>query len=294
LIAGVLRLLRYVWGHPLNQSARLAAVGRVLYWQLRARLGRAPVALPFIDGTRLYATLGAHGVTGNWYCGLHEAAAMAFALHLLRPGDLFIDVGANLGSYTVLAAGAAGAQVVAVEPVPESFAALQANVLLNELAGRVRCCALGLSAAAGTLRFSVDRGSANSVIAGDATGAGVAVPAMRLDDLLVDAIPVLIKIDVEGHELAVLRGAGRVLADPQLKALIVETDAQRGAAPGDDAALHALLLAGGFTAVDYDYRARSLQPVGAADRNTIFVRDGAWVAQRLRQAARFRLVNGVI
>ena len=44
-----------------------------------------------------------HGVTGNVYCGLHDFAEMSFMLHLLRAGDLFADIGANVGSYTVLA-----------------------------------------------------------------------------------------------------------------------------------------------------------------------------------------------
>lgn len=45
------------------------------------------------------------GATGNWYCGLQEYEDMSFVLHALRPGDLFVDVGANIGSYSILAAG---------------------------------------------------------------------------------------------------------------------------------------------------------------------------------------------
>lgn len=294
MIAGALRLLRYVWNHPLNAAARPAAIGRVLWWQSRARLLRAPRPLPFIDDTRLYATPGAHGVTGNWYCGLHEPAAMAFTLHLLRAGDLFVDVGANLGSYTVLAAGAVGARVIAVEPVPRSFVGLQANVALNDIAARVQCRQVGLSAAPGSLRFSVDRGSANAVVGAGEAGPALDVEVMRLDDLVGDDCPLLVKIDVEGHELPVLRGSTRVLADPRLRALIVETDDQRGAPPGDDAALRSQLEARGFRPVDYDFSARSLCAVGSTQRNTIFVRDEAWVAARLRQAPRFRLVNGTL
>ena len=45
------------------------------------------------------------GATGNIYCGLYEFLDMAFLLHFLRNGDLFGDIGSNIGSYTVLATG---------------------------------------------------------------------------------------------------------------------------------------------------------------------------------------------
>lgn len=52
------------------------------------------------------------GATGNIYVGLHEFEDMAFLLHVLRRTDLFVDVGANIGSYTILAGGAAGAKLL--------------------------------------------------------------------------------------------------------------------------------------------------------------------------------------
>jgi hypothetical protein len=99
------RLVRFVWNHPMNRSARLAALGRVIRWQLASRLVLGPIALPFINGTYLFATRGMTGATGNWYCGLHEYEDMPFVLHNLKSGDLFVDVGANIGSYSILAAG---------------------------------------------------------------------------------------------------------------------------------------------------------------------------------------------
>ena len=133
------RLLAYVWRHPLNARGRLSAIGRVAKWQIGSRLLPGAVALPYVGGTRLFATRGMWGATGNWYCGLHEVAEMAFVLHVLRPSDKFIDVGANVGSYTVLAAGAVGSRVLAVEPIPTTFGFLRRNVALNGLGELVRC-----------------------------------------------------------------------------------------------------------------------------------------------------------
>ena len=95
----------------------------MLRWQVGSRLLPLGSTLPYVGDTRLFVTRGMTGATGNWYCGLHEVDEMGFVLHALRPGDLFVDVGANIGSYTVLAAGAVGADAIAVEPVPTTFTA---------------------------------------------------------------------------------------------------------------------------------------------------------------------------
>jgi FkbM family methyltransferase len=79
---------------------------------------------------------------------------MAFVLHVLRQSDKFIDVGANVGSYTVLAAGAVGSRAFAVEPIPTTFGFLRRNVELNGLGERVRCLQGGLSDRRTTLRFT--------------------------------------------------------------------------------------------------------------------------------------------
>lgn len=86
------------------------------------------------------------GATGNIYTGLHEFIDMAFCLHLLRPGDLFIDVGANVGSYTILASKVVGANSFTLEPVPETFKRLKRNININDIVSLVdaRCCAAGL------------------------------------------------------------------------------------------------------------------------------------------------------
>ncbi len=94
--------------HPLNRNGRFAALGRWLRWQTATRLLPYPIVVPFVNEIRLVAERGMTGATGNYYCGLHEPEDMAFVLHFVRSGDVFYDVGANVGAYSLLAA-AAGA-----------------------------------------------------------------------------------------------------------------------------------------------------------------------------------------
>lgn len=289
------KLIRYVWNHPLNvRGGRAAALGRVFRWQIASRLMPGPIGLPYVDGTFLFATRGMTGATGNWYCGLHEASEMAFVLHLLRPNELFLDVGANVGSYTVLAAGAAKARVIAVEPIPSSFDALRRNVALNALDDRVTCNRLGLSDTHGTLRFTSTLDTVNHVLSDGEDAPSVDVPVTRMNDLVGDEVPTLIKIDVEGHEHAVLRGGGRTLDDPRLLAVIMETNGSGARYGVSDEELHAQMHGHGFAPAGYDPFARSLVDAGRSNGNTVFVRDRRVVEERVKTAATFQLVNGEI
>jgi hypothetical protein len=63
----------------------------------------------WIDGAKFFVRRGETGLTGNVYAGLHEFADMGYLLHVLRAQDTFIDGGANVGAYTILACVARGA-----------------------------------------------------------------------------------------------------------------------------------------------------------------------------------------
>jgi len=287
-------LLRYVWRHPLNADARAAALARVVRWQVASRLMKGPVALPFVEGTQLFATRGMTGATGNWYCGLHEVSEMAFLLHLLRENDRFVDVGANIGSYTVLAAGGVGARVTAVEPIPVTFAHLQRNIALNGLDARVQAHCVGLSDSNGTLRFSADLDTVNHVLAADEQRPSVEVPVRTLDELVANNVPTLMKIDVEGHEYPVLTGGQRTLTDPRLLAVIMETNGSGARYGVTDDALTRVMRSCGFAPYGYDPFARGLIEPRDADGNTVFVRSIDAILERVRTAKRYHLVNGTI
>lgn len=286
-------LLKYVWCHPLNEGGRLAALWRVFRWQVASRLMPGLIALPYVGDTALFASRGMTGATGNWYCGLHEVHEMAFVLHLLRPGEHFVDVGANVGSYTVLAGGV-GARVTAVEPIPATFTHLQRNVALNGLGDRVRCCQTGLSDQPGSLRFSSGLDTVNHVLAAGEDLLGVDVLVTRLDDLVAHDAPMLMKIDVEGHELAVLQGGQATLGDRRLLAVIMETNGSGVRYGVSDEQLIVLMRGHGFAPFGYDPFARRLVDVTAGSGNTVFVRDKFAVEARVSVAPTFRLVNGEI
>ncbi len=290
----LLSTLSFIWNHPLNRNGKLRAVGRFFKWQLASRLLPYTISLPYVNDTSLFARKGMTGATGNWYCGLHEYRDMGFVLHCLRPGDLFLDIGANVGSYTVLAAGAVGASVVAVEPIPSTFVSLENNVALNRLGSRVNCHRVGLSDKTGTLRFTSHLDTVNHVALESEKDGVIEVPVLTVDELCSQRMPVIIKIDVEGHEKAVLLGAASTLANPALLGVVMETNNSGERYGQSDDVLFEIMKTHGFSAYSYSPLDRRLTDLIASEGNTVFLRDIDRVMERIVSAPQYRLVNGSI
>jgi FkbM family methyltransferase len=256
----------------------MGAAIRLLRWQAIARRG-GTLDAPWVDGpagqVRLRLKRGLSSATACWYAGLTDPAEMGFVLQGLRASDRMVDVGANVGVYAALAAGAVGAHVLALEPAAETLPDLRAMVALNGIAERVDIRAVAAGAAPGVLRFTQGRGTTNQA----AIDGAVEVPVHTLDALCAAAPPLLLKVDVEGAEPDVLAGASALLAGDALKGAILET------AGGTDAAIEATLRAAGFAPFAHDPFARRLTPLpGPARPNTLYLRDLRFWQARLAQA----------
>ena len=127
------RVISNILNHPFNRQHKLKAFQRFIKWQLASKILNYPVIVPFTDKTWLIIKKGMTGATGNYYCGLHDFEDMVFLMHFLRKEDLFIDVGANIGSYTILSSGHVGANTISVEPVPSTFKNLMNNIAINHI-----------------------------------------------------------------------------------------------------------------------------------------------------------------
>lgn len=290
----IFKLLKFISRHPLNRAAPLHAIGRFIRWQVASRLVPGPIYMPFVDGTGLMLRRGMAGATGNWYCGLHDPDEMAFILHALRPDDVFADIGANVGSYTVLAGGVVGATVITAEPLPATFDRLMANIRVNSLEQRVEAHCCGLSDRLGEIEFTVGLDTMNRVASPNESLPTQSVPIVTLDALCGDRRPTVIKIDVEGHEMAVLGGAAEVLASPDVQAVLMETNGSGERYGSSDDAIIGRLRDHGFTACRYDWQTRSISPVERGGSNTIFVRNPDAMEAKCREAPRRQLVNGTV
>ena len=96
---------------------------------------------------------------------------MLLPLHLLRPDDLFLDIGANVGTYTVLASGVCGARTYAFEPDPGTVCHLRRNIAVNRLNDRVQVYECALGASSGEATFTVGLDTMNRIASpGEKTG----------------------------------------------------------------------------------------------------------------------------
>ena len=284
----LLKIIKFIIAHPLNQDKKLESLARFVKWQLGSRLVPGPVVFDWINGARFLVEKGETGLTGNIYTGLHEFEEMAFLLHVLRKNELFVDVGANSGSYTILACAGVGALGYAFEPAPRSFSRLVANVRINNLDEKVVCLPKAVGDKSAEIYFTKDRNTMNRVAADDEALQNVSACEMTSLDIALDGkSPALLKIDVEGYETKVLEGAQETLRKPSLYAVILEQTGNANRYGFDESKISRVMSDCGFHAYLYNPTGRTLVKYAnakTASGNTLFIRDEMTIRKRLESA----------
>ncbi|MGN6178093.1 MAG: FkbM family methyltransferase [Mucilaginibacter sp.] len=279
----MLRTIKFILEHPLTKHRPVRALLGFLKWQLVSRLSKAPIVYKFTPNSKLWVWNGLTGATGNVYCGLHEFEDMAFLLHFLRETDLFVDIGANIGSYTMLASAEIGVRTIAMEPVPATYQNLVNNIRLNNITNRVKALNIGVGSGKGSLKFSKMFDTGNHVLA-DESAEFVLVDVEDLDSILSSECPSLLKIDVEGYETEVLNGAEHVLQSESLKAVIIELNGAGKRYGFDDNDVHLKLTANGFSTYKYlPFERKIVEAERNQEHNTLYIRDVSFVSQRLKE-----------
>jgi FkbM family methyltransferase len=230
-------VVRFIWEHPANRGKRLQVLGRAARFQIEGRLlhRRALARL----GARSVVWAELHRTAGSkvLYANPPDYPEMVVWAARLKPGDLFVDVGANVGTYTIWA-GELGARIIAVEPASDAFVLLRQNVELNGYPVELVQSAAG--AMNGTAMFTSGQDCVNHLDpAGD-----VQVDVITVDNLLRGRIASGVKIDVEGHEMDVLSGCVESLASHRIGLLQIEWNRSSETAVGTDRTPVADLLTG--------------------------------------------------
>lgn len=153
-----------------------------------------------------------------------------------EPGAVLVDIGANVGMYTIWAAKTRGMRVFAFEPESQNFALLNRNILRNDLGDRVTayCVSLSERAGFGQLRLSalLIGGSVHQFSPGGESRAKSGVYfqgsySSTLDTLVAEGllpVPDHVKIDVDGIEPKIVRGAQSTFANRKVKSVLIEVD----------------------------------------------------------------------
>lgn len=246
-------------------------IGAYLGRRAPAYLGRLP------SGSRIVLDLAEWAHRQIFFYGTYEEPTTAFLWRLSRPGWTFIDIGANVGYFSLLAAdlGGPASTVVAFEPNPRLAGMLRESVRLSGHDARVSVIEAACSSISSTATLSLSPDPRNSGLSSfesfepsvtaswERPGAVVQVKTTRLDEWCAseDVVPDVVKVDVEGHELAVVEGMTGLFERGQPQALICELS-------GDPRRPHAAAVLELLST--FDYRAfhiagGGLQPVASLD-----------------------------
>ena len=209
-----LSALAEVWTHPANRGRRVRSVSSALAWQLQQRLSPAPKVMTLHSGSRMQCEPqmpAAHLVAA--YRGLYDFDEQMFLRSYLRPGDRFLDVGANAGVYALMVGPLIGADgcVDCFEPTPNTRRRLIANLALSGLS-QVKVHPFACSDRTGQIAFAAtDDDHTNQIASPDAAGT-IEVETRRLDDVVGGCDYAVGKLDIEGAEPLALAGAAQMLA----------------------------------------------------------------------------------
>lgn len=286
-------IFNFIRGHPLTAQRKLQALLSVARWQIGSRLLGKRVIVPWVEDSKFIVGAGETGLTGNLYAGFMEYQDMLFLLHALRPDEIFVDVGANIGAYTILASKVVGSHSISFEPLPETAEKLRQQVRLNGIEDLVDVMNTGVSDKKGSLFFTNNADTVNKVSLSGESENTTCVDVVVLDEELDKNQNYFFKIDVEGFEFNVLNGSSEILSSPNTRALIIELNGSGEEFGHGDEEIHDKITSFGFGPVDYEPLNRRLTKLKCFNKNggnTIYIKDFEAMATRCRAAPK-RMVH---
>jgi FkbM family methyltransferase len=260
--------------HPLTKNNESSALFRYVLFNVIQNINPKPRVYQWMNHLKFYAQKGDAGIVANIYYKLFDYEDSMFLIDHLDKDDLFIDVGANVGHYSLLAAGICGCEVMAFEPVPLTFSKLNKNVQLNDLTSKIKTFNIGIGDEDSFLNFTTNKDVMNSV-AQENDRDVVRIEVKKLDAILKDRSPVFLKIDVEGFEYFVLKGATDVLANVSLKFIIIELNYSTLKFGHTNQEIFDFLISFNFMPIRYDVDKKRMDIIESYNEdkfNTIFIR----------------------
>jgi FkbM family methyltransferase len=237
--AGLLEARPSLWKRALLRS-----------WPLLTRVVPRRHRAHRFSGGRIYLDVAESPMMLARALGLYEIEKNEALRAFLRPGSVFVDIGGNKGDFALLAGKLVGpsGRVFVFEPAPSNCEWIERSIALNGYRS-IELLPIALGDREGEITLHLSRVSGHHSVIGprsDGTGAAVRVPVRTLDSVLAERgaprVDVL-KIDVEGADMAVLQGATRTLSANRELVLLLDVHPQLGV---DALALCALLRSLGF------------------------------------------------
>ena len=139
----ILKLLKIIINHPLNVNNKFESLLRFFSFNLKKIL-KKKIIFSWVEESKLIydntkiEKLSQRQIKLNYYLGMAEYKDMIFLIHCLKKDDIFIDCGANLGLYTILASKVIGSDTIAFEPHPETVKKFVSLLNINNITSKVK------------------------------------------------------------------------------------------------------------------------------------------------------------
>ena len=282
--------------HPIAKNNKIISWINYLIYNIKIRKSQRLVKFKWINNLSIYVENGDSCLGGNVFLVLMEFSESAFLVHYLNSSDLFVDVGANLGHFTLLASGICGSRTIAIEPIPKTYHKLCFNVKKNNINQLVTIKNIGVSNKRGNLNFTDFQNNAINFVQNNVDKKSITVPVQTLNNLLKGKSPNVLKIDVEGFELFVLKGATEILTNPNLKIIIIELNGHCKRYGNTENEIYKFIINFGFKPVNYipfNRKIELLNHYNLNSDNTIFIREINYVKKRINNGGNIQLNNNI-
>ena len=289
----IFSIIRFIIKNPLSKNRKFNSLLRFIIWQISSTLFIKKFCFKWIDDSMLIAYKGEAAIVGNLYTGLMEFNDMAFLLHYLNRKDVFVDVGANSGAYTVLASKVIRSKSISIEPIKKSYKRIIEHIKINKIEHLVSLHNCGIGKKAGKLFFTNNNDSMNRVVHDHCEESTSLCKIKTLNSLLNKKNFYVIKIDTEGFEYNVLKGADEILKRGNIIAIIVELNGCGKTYGFTNNDVHKELLSYGYFPINYDPIFRKIKKkvsIKFVNNNVIYVKDIS-IAKKRCSKSKSRLVH---
>ncbi len=286
-------LIKTTFTHPIGQKNIFKTFFRILRWQIVSRIKNNSIE-NWLNDLKVICQSGDTGFTGNLYFGLYDYDDMRFIIDFLDDKDTFLDVGSNVGAYSLISAGICKSKTYCFEPNSKNYSKLLKNLEINALTN-VFPFNLAISEKKGFMRFSSNLGPENYLLS-TTEDSDIEVDLLEtrdLDSFTFISLPTFIKIDVEGHELSVLKGSNKILQCEELLGILVEINGNQSRYGFEEDSIENYLNKYNFLPYTYNpkeknfFRIDNIIPKG----NTLFIRDLQKVKEKIISKKTVKLWN---
>jgi FkbM family methyltransferase len=210
----LIRAIKLLWQYPVDDRSQLSIISRFISWQVYKRLTHRHWDISLVSDIKLRCYPDSSSASSVIYYGLYEHSMMSFLLSYLKEDDVFFDIGANIGVYSLLAASKIKeGQIYCFEPIPKNYARIEENIGINHIEN-IQPYRLALYHSKGLTQMDlVDHDCMASITHNSSNKNTISVPTETLNNLIVNKNlhVTLCKLDAEGAELDILQGATHLL-----------------------------------------------------------------------------------